>query len=376
MKVYFILFSILFLFGCKKLELTKEFDVIVDKEFISNPRNTEFSTYLKDYFLSTQTPGSILLIAENDSLWIGSIGFSNIEKQKLMTYKTQFRIGSITKVFISVLILKLIEENKLSFENKISDFLPYLKNKIPDVDKITIRQLLSHTSGIIDPPNQSIKYQSAIVNNPNKFSELSQSELLQKYVYDEKLIFEPAKGYSYSNAGYWILGLIIETIEKKTVYQVLNEKILIPYGLKNTYLEKKENNNVAFGYTKISNSKIKDVTIWDIAEGDGKTAGGIISSAYDLYLFYKNLFSFNIISENLVKEMKQIQYSECNSPDCEYGLGLELWRLNNYIAYGHNGSLIGIETNALYIKEKNTIIVIYKNLGGGSNKSFIDEILK
>jgi D-alanyl-D-alanine carboxypeptidase len=74
--------------------------------------------------------------------------------------------------------------------------------------------------------------------------------------------------------------------------------------------------------------------------------------------------------------MKKIQLATCTSPDCEYGLGLEIWRTNAGIAYGHNGSLAGIEANVLYYENNKGIVVLYKNNGNGSDKSWVDQIMK
>jgi D-alanyl-D-alanine carboxypeptidase len=377
MKKYIFIFISLFLLTCSKVDLRESAKVIVDSRYISNPRNNEFKGYLNDYFKKTGSPGCILLVSEADTaLWVGSIGYSDLENQKLFSTSTQFRVGSITKIFISTIVLKLAEEGKIFIDEKVTDYLPELENKIPGIENVTVRHLLANISGIVDPPNQNLNYQADIVNNPEQFSELSNLQLLEKYVYGKELLFKSGTEYNYSNAGYWILGILIEKIEKKPIEYVLFEKICLPLGLDSTYIGKYENDNVAKGYTNSAGKTLKDVTVLDMAEGDGKTAGGIISNVDDINTFLNALFNFQIISETTLNEMKRIQLSGCNNIDCEYGLGMEVWKLKKHTGYGHNGSLIGIEVNALYFPDKKTTIIIFKNLGGGSDKSFIDSLLR
>jgi D-alanyl-D-alanine carboxypeptidase len=346
--------------------------------YAEHPKNTEYQKALDDYRKATRSPGSILLVHKpTEDLWIGNSGKANLENGSAIQTTSQFRTGSVTKMFTATTILMLVEQGKLSLEDKLADLLPIVKGKIPETEKITVRHLLAHLSGITDPPNESMRYQTEIINNPTSMYAMSLSETLETYVYGKKLNFTPGTSYSYSNTNYWLLGIIAEEISGKSLQLLMDEMIFTPLHLNNTYLEKRDDHNVTRGYADLySNGILMDVTLWDKAEGDGEADGGLISTAEDLYKFMEGLFGGELVSASTLEEMKKIQLPTCTSPDCEYGLGLEIWRTNAGIAYGHNGSLAGIESNVLYYENNKGIVVLYKNNGNGSDKSWLDQIMK
>lgn len=350
----------------------------VGTDYSDHPKNAEYAAELSAYQTETSSPGAIMLVnRQGEELWIGATGQSNLEHQTAMRTNTPFRTGSITKMFIATAILQLRERGKLTLNDPLTLHLPGLAGKIPQAEQITVRHLLSHLSGITDPPNESIRYQLDIVNDPAGFGALSTEALLETYVYGKALNFTPGAAYRYSNTNYWLLGLIVENLAQKNLQEALDELIFSPLNLTQTWIEKRDDRNVSRGYADFyGGGNLLDVSAWDRAEGDGKAAGGLISTAADLMTFMKALFGGQLLPLSVVEEMKQIQLSDCNSPDCEYGLGLELWRTTVGTGYGHNGSLIGIEANVLYFPETGNLVVLYKNNGNGSNKQLIDRVME
>jgi len=379
MKFLPFLFCALFLFSsCEQEYDIPKPDPGVGTDYSMHPKNAEYAGELSAYQTETGSPGAIMLVKrQGEPLWIGATGQSNLEHQTAMRTNTPFRTGSITKIFIATAILQLRERGKLTLEDPLTQHLPELAGHIPQAEQITLRQLLSHLSGITDPPNESIRYQLDLVNDPEGFGAQRTEALLEKYVYGKALNFTPGAAYGYSNANYWLLGLIVERLMQKNLQQALDELIFSPLNLAQTWIEKRDDRNVARGYSNFyGDGNLLDVTRWDRAEGDGKAAGGLISTAEDLMIFMTALFGGQLLPLPAVEEMKQIQLSACNSIDCEYGLGLELWRTTAGTAYGHNGSLIGIEANVLYFPENGNTIVLYKNNGNGSNKQLIDRLME
>lgn len=379
MKYLSFLLAILFLFcSCEPEYEVPKPDPGAGVDYSNHPKNTEYAAELSTYQTETGSPGAILLVSrQEDPIWIGAKGHSNLEHQTAMRTNTPFRTGSITKMFIATAILQLREQGKLTLEDPVTQHLPALAGKIPQADQITLRHLLGHLSGITDPPNESIRYQLDLVNDPEGFGALTTEALLETYVYGKNLNFAPGTAYGYSNANYWLLGQIVEKLTQQNLQQALDELIFSPLGLTQTWIEKRDDRNVARGYANFyGNDNLLDVSRWDRAEGDGKAAGGLISTAEDLMKFIQALFGGQLLPLAVVEEMKQIQLAGCNSPDCEYGLGLELWRTGAGTAYGHNGSLIGIEANLLYFPETGNIILLYKNNGNGSDKRLIDRVME
>lgn len=378
MKRFIFLLILSLAFACSNEIVVQIPDASENISYTNHSKHFEYQKALDDYRNNTKSPGSILLVYKPlEDLWIGNSGKSNLEYDNSINTTSQFRTGSVTKMFTAVVALKLVEQGKLSLDDKLADLLPSVKGKIPQADKITIRHLLAHLSGITDPPNESLRYQADIINNPVGMYSMSLSETLEKYVYGKDLNFMPGSSYSYSNTNYWLLGDIAEHITSKSLQLLMEEMIFSPLQLTNTYIEKRDDRNVTRGYADLyGNGVLQDVSIWDKAEGDGEADGGLISTAEDLYKFMDGLFNGQLISTSTLQEMKKIQLPTCNTPYCEYGLGLEIWRTDAGTAYGHNGALVGIEANVLFYENTGGISVLYKNNGNGSDKSWLDQIMK
>lgn len=377
-RIIIFLFSLSLAFACSNEIVVPIPDAGENISYANHPKNIEYQKALDDYRNNTNAPGSIMLVYKpTEDRWIGNSGKSNLEYNKSILTISQFRTGSVTKMFTAVVILKLVEQGRLSLEDKLSDLRPSVNGKIPQADKITIRHLLAHLSGITDPPNESLRYQADIINNPIAMYTMSLDETLETYVYGKDLNFTPGSAYSYSNTNYWLLGDIAEAITGKSLQPLMDELIFTPLQLTDTYIEKRDDRNVTRGYADLySNGVLLDVSVWDKAEGDGEADGGLISTAEDLFKFMDGLFGGKLVSASTLEEMKKIQLATCDTPYCEYGLGLEIWRTDAGIAYGHNGGLVGIEANVLYYENNGGISVLYKNNGNGSDKSWLDQIMK
>lgn len=343
--------------------------------FETHPDHGQYLQALEHYRTDSKAPGALMSIKKrNEQFWAGGAGFSNLEHGTPMAATTAFRTGSVTKMFTAVVVLKLVELKLLSLDQSLASALPETKDQIPEAENITIRHLLAHLSGITDPPNQSLRYQSDLINNPVRV--LSVDDKLSRYVYGRKLRFKPGTGYGYSNTNYWLLGKIAERVTGKKIHQLMQAHIFDPAGMKHSYLEERDDTNVARGYADLyGQDRLIDVTIWDRAEGDGEADGGLISTAQDLTLFMDLLFEGKLISLALLEDMKRIQLSNCQTPECEYGLGIEIWRTKAGTAFGHNGGLAGIDANVLYYETTGAISVLFKNDGRGWDKSFMDSLI-
>ena len=160
--------------------------------------------------------GSLAIVKDGKVLYSRAIGYSQISgtEKKPLTTENRFRIGSITKTFTATIILQLVDEGKLNLADKLDKFLP----QVPNANKTTILQILSHRSGI---PN--ISREQNVERNVKTFP-MSKEEHLALIV-KAKPDFEPDTKSGYSNSGYFILGLIIEKITGKSYESVLQEKI-------------------------------------------------------------------------------------------------------------------------------------------------------
>ncbi|TXF74872.1 serine hydrolase domain-containing protein [Chryseobacterium sp.] len=269
--------------------------------------------------------GSVAVSKEGKTIYNSAFGFADAENNIKNTPDTKFRIGSISKTFTAVLVMKALEENRLKLEDPLSKYFPQIKN----ADKITVEQLLNHRSGIHNVTDLS-DYQV--------WSKSAQShEQMVTRIVSGGNDFEPGAEMSYSNSNYILLSYILESVYKKPFAKLLEEKITKPLSLKNTYYGGKiiPSNKEAYSYIFAENYVRDGETDMSVPSG----AGGVVSTAADLLKFAEGLFNGKLVSaESLHKMMKMTD---------GYGYGLFTVPFNESTGYGHSGGIDGF-TSALY----------------------------
>lgn len=293
-------------------------------------------------------PGIIAVIYEEGKKpIIISRGVSNIETGELMKPELRFRIASITKTFTANIILQFVDEGKISLNDHLDKFFP----KVPNSEKITITQLLNHSSGVHD----FMEDPSVIDYANNPFARTSSEEIInmtEEFLPD----FEPGLKFSYSNVGYIILGEIIRQISGKSIRREIEERIISPLGLDDTFYptETKIPGEYCHGYNNhLKTGKLIDVTQLDpITPG---AAGAMISNLPDLAKWIKTFAEGTLLSDKTYQFMMadRVEISGL----AEYGLGF----INIGGFMGHNGGILGFGTDAYYLAEKNMAIIVMVN---------------
>ena len=370
-----IAFTALHTASCHEEEIAAPTDTVCTIVYTSHPLHGQYMELLQAYQRQTLAPGSIAGVKQvGQPAWVGATGYGNLAHQSPMDVCTPFRTGSVTKMFTATLVLALTETGELGLDDKITAHLPALRSQVPQADEITIRQLLNHTSGLGHPTDDDLEYQLGLINNAGYFARLSPRERLHRFIYDQPLKHTPGATTYYSNAGYWLLEWVVETATGKSFAECLQERILTPLGLRETYLTKRENSRVARGYNS-SGNYLQDVTQWDSADSDGDPAAGIISTAADLLTFGEALFGGVLLSQQSLEAMTAI-FADPHCHDCGYGLGIEPWTVGPFIGYGMNGSSLGVDANLIYFPEQRTTVVLFSNYGGGNRKDVLEQFLR
>jgi D-alanyl-D-alanine carboxypeptidase len=264
--------------------------------------------------------GSLTIAKDGAVLYTRAIGYSQINgtEKKPLTAANRFRIGSITKMFTATIILQFVEEGKLKLTDTLDKFFP----QVPNAKKITIVQILAHRSGI---PNVRRDRDSQRNVSTIPITKDEMLALIVKGTPD----FEPDAKHSYSNSGYFLLGLILEKLTGKPYGEALEERITSKIGLKDTY--------TATG--NIDVNKNESLTYFNLG-GDWKQvpethpsilfgAGSIISTPNDLAKFIQALFDGKIVSKESLDQMKTIRDGD--------GLGMEPFAFAGKTFYGHTG---------------------------------------
>jgi D-alanyl-D-alanine carboxypeptidase len=210
----FVLISLLFISACKK----EEEGVTVDK-------SKSYQAILNQYVGYGLTGISVSISSPGQVPFNGAAGYADIDNKIPMTTSHVFSAASIPKSFVAIVILKLIEEGKLSLDSKISDYLDEdVKAMVVNVDKITVRQLLNHTSGLPDVINE--EYIADLNADPGRYYTLKE---LLNYIKGKDAISEPGKAYSYTDTNYILLYLIIGKITDNPL-DALKNHIMSPLG--------------------------------------------------------------------------------------------------------------------------------------------------
>ncbi|GLV65982.1 D-alanyl-D-alanine carboxypeptidase [Bacillus mycoides] len=286
-------------------------------------------------------PGILAKTSEGGKTWSYAAGVANLSSKKPMKTDFRFRIGSVTKTFTATVVLQLAEENRLNLDDSIEKWLPgVIKGNGYDDKQITIRQLLNHTSGIAE-------YTRSKDFNLMDTKKSYTAEELVKMGISLPPDFAPGKGWSYSNTGYVLLGLLIEKVTGNSYAEVIENRIIEPLELSNTFLP--GNSSVipgtkhARGYVQLDGaSELKDVTYYNPSMGS--SAGDMISTADDLNKFFSYLLGGKLLKEQQLKQMlTTVPTGEAELG--RYGLGIYETKLPNGVSiWGHGGSIPGFVT--------------------------------
>ncbi|SFR11206.1 D-alanyl-D-alanine carboxypeptidase [Lentzea waywayandensis] len=257
-------------------------------------------------------------------------GVAELGSRKPVPHNGTFRIGSVTKPFVSTVVLQLAGEGKLDLDAPVSRHLPGLVD-----DRITVRQLLQHTSGLYN-------YTDALPLDPAgfpsvRFKTWTPQELLSLST-SKPLDFEPGTQWSYSNTNYVVAGLLVEKVTGRPFQQAVEQRILKPLRLKDTVLPR---NSVevsgphAHGYYPDASGKPVDVT--RLNPSWGWAAGEMISTTRDLDTFLTAL-----LAGKLLKPVQQKELTKTSTVSPDYGLGVSITSLPcGTTIYGHDGQIHG-----------------------------------
>ncbi len=324
----------------KRLFLTLFFLISIANSAISQTFNTRKTDAFIEYIEANERAiGNVSIFKNGKEIYQRKFG-----DQEMNRSNDAYRIASVTKLITATLILKLIEEEKLSLNDSLVNYFPEIKQS----NKITIEQMLNHTSGLGD------------VNFRGKdpywlqYRVYSPSELLQNIVIEE-LLFEPGTDVSYSNSAYFLLGQILEKKYALPYSEIINQNITKPLNLKTLKAGTDERNNI-YPSLKYKNGN------WDIMTEkfyeNSLAFGDITASTNDLNIFINALFDGKIISNKSLEMMKP-------KANADFGLGMMKTPFYEISFLGHNGDISGSHTLLGYNEKDKTSIAI--NINGNRN---------
>jgi len=298
---------------------------------------------LQSYFdsLASDNKLSGVLLVSKDGVTVASkaAGIANKGTGAAIDQNTKFNLGSMNKMFTAVAVAQLAQAGKLSFTDTIAKHLPDYPNK-EVAEKVTIHQLLTHTSGM------GLYWNEKFMAQREKLTTVAAH--LPLFVSDP-LSFPPGEKFQYSNSGYMVLGAIIEKVSGQDYYSYFAEHIYKPAGMSDTgfYEPGKEIPNLAIGYVRMGPDgkpldEPRDNT--NTREIKGGPAGGGYSTAPDLVKFHMALRSYKLLNEETTKLVTTGKV-DAGGPGGRYGYGFGERILDGKHIVGHNGGAPGIAAN-------------------------------
>lgn len=347
---------------------------LVDVQPLENPIDFNADHPLKDSLdaivarhIRDGVPGIQVMVKDADGWYITSQGYAQVEGKVPFRDNMVAWVYSITKIFTATLTMMAVEAGKISLDQTISAYLPAdLIDKLANYNRITVRQLLNHSSGL---RNFTVMpaYQLAQFNQP-----FSQPDLMEQlaFAYGKPALFEPGTDFYYSNTNYLLLQFILEQVNKTDYRTLLQKNIVEPLQLKHFYLEPDDAQVKALGFPNYyferhADGQLENVTAWNNAIGQALAGyGGIAANGQDIILFLEALLEGKLISQQSLEQMQTwITGKESTEPD--YGLGLEYFTFGDpgIPTFGHEGDNIGGTTMVMYIPQKKRYLFISENAG-------------
>ena len=330
---YFIcIFSLALVFSCSSVEKQKDYSAVVSK--LKAAINYEMEDKNLPAF-------GVVLVEGSKTIWTNNIGFENPNMDKVADENTIYRIGSVSKLFTDIGIMQLVEKGEIDLDVPVSTYLPdFIPDNISGTP-ITLRQLMSHKSGLIREPKVG-----------NYFDESSPTlEATVGSLNGTPLIYKPETKTKYSNAGIAVVGRVIEKTQGIPFTDYLKTNVLDPIGLKNSAFvpTKFVDEHLAYGEMWSYDGRIFPAPKFELGMAP---AGSMYATMNDLGKFIKFLFG-NGAGENgqvLDKETLALMWEPQFEMD-NYGLGFNLTKSGDFLQVGHGGAIYGFSTQLSAIPE-------------------------
>lgn len=294
---------------------------------------------------SGHVPGaSVLVVLDGRTVVSRAFGMADLEAGIAAGPSTNYRLASVTKQFTATAILLLVEDGKLGLDDKVRRWLPVPP---PATDTITVRHLLTHTSGLID-------YEDIIPDDTTR--QLRDADVLRLLSTQNRTYFAPGTDYRYSNSGYALLALIVERASGESFQEFLRDRIFQPLGMRHTLAYVEGGPAVperAYGYSEVEGGwQRTDQSLTSAVLGDG----GIYSSIDDLAKWDAALYDDRLLGD-ASRSLAFTAHTATDDPDVRYGFG---WRITGDTVW-HSGETMGFRNVIVRYPKRRLTVVILSN---------------
>jgi CubicO group peptidase (beta-lactamase class C family) len=339
----------------------------MDKNVLS-PATAFVDSWMQYRYERLDVPGFVVTIAhEGDVVFSRAYGFANIEHSEAMTTDHVFRIASHSKTFAATSIMQLAEQKLLNIDEPVANYLTWLsKHRDPRMQKVTARQLMSHSAGLIRD-GADCSFWEVLAHFPDDI-EFKQALL------DCDLVYDNNQQMKYSNFGFTILGKLIEAISQMSFHEYVTKNILEPLDLHNSGPEYRPEieERLVTGYTRRDCHKQRTPITRKLDTKAMAAATGFYSTAADMCKYFSAQFigSGLLLNDESKKEMQRTHWRLKNSTDNEeYGLGYEIDYVKDRKTFGHGGGFPGQRTRTFCDPAEKLIVNILTNSIDGEAKT-------
>ena len=297
--------------------------------------------------------GSVLIAKGNKILFEKYFGFADQEKTISINSNSLFGMASGGKMFTALCIAKLVEDKKLNYKDHITKYIDGFSDKVK-ADKITIHNLLTHTSGVEHywwgQKNEAFSNAVTIKDH-------------LKMVLDVGFKNDAGKEYEYNNSNYILLGAIIEKVSGKDYFTFVKENILDKAGMTNSgYFASETTNTVS---PLVRSEKGDSWIEVERGKGKGSSAGGSYSNVNDILKFSNALKNNLIVSKETLKNMISVKNNNMIVTE-DYGYGFIIQKFAQELSYGHGGTAKGVNFEFRYFPNSDITFVIFSNQDNGA----------
>ncbi|WP_078290058.1 serine hydrolase domain-containing protein [Mycobacterium sp. D16R24] len=312
--------------------------------------SARLDTAINEVLSSASVPGAIVGVWGPKGRYVRAFGVANTATHAPMRPDFYHRIGSVTKTFTATAVLQLVDEGKLGLDDPIAKYV----DRVPGGDKITLRELARMQSGLFNY-SMSLAFNRDLEADPKR--RYSTQQLLD-YAFTQPPNFPPGQGYEYSNTNAVLLGQVVEKVSGQKLPEFVREHITEPLGLSHTSFP--DTNTLpdphAQGYTQLTpTGPLIDSTDW--SPSWASWAGAMISTLEDLRIWVPALATGRLLTPATQEQRLQAVAMPPVPDDIRYGLGI--FDARGWI--GHNGSIPGFQTLAIYSPAEQTTVVALLN---------------
>jgi D-alanyl-D-alanine carboxypeptidase len=314
-------------------------------------RRAAIEAALDPSFGETKAPGVVVGIwIPGQGSYVAAKGLADVATRQRMSADDYFRVGSITKTFTATALLILVDEKKLSLDDPVSKYEPW----VPDADHITLRMLANMTSGLHNYTEVDSWVDTAFTNLQRVWTPRELVDVGIEHPPD----FPPGKGWHYSNTNYVLLGMILEKASGKTIPQLFAALIFRPLDLRHTVWPTTSAMPAPYAHgITLQTLDHKQADATNRNPSGAFTAGELISTMADLRAWVVSYTTGSLVSPAMQKERLTWVTLPPMTPEHAYGIGIGI----NHGWLGHTGELPGYNCSAHYLPDKKAVIVVMVN---------------